>query len=357
VAKPRRGPSSPPRPELSATPTDQFDYQLPAEAIAQRPLADRGASRMLVLGPDGALQDQRVSDLPAWLSPGDCLVVNDTRVRAARLRGRVDGHDAELLLVSEHGPRQHLALVRPARRLPPGTTLAGPGWRAAMLASWPAHPGGRLVEVEVDSGLDLNALGEIPLPPYIKEPLADPERYQTVYSAGPPRSAAAPTAGLHLTAALLAELAGHGVGVCRVRLEVGLATFSPIREPLIEAHQMHRERFQIGPEAAAQISSARAAGARVVAVGTTVVRCLEAGADGRGGVVAGAGETELYLRPGSEFRVVDGLLTNFHQPRSSLLVLVSAFFGPARVRAAYAEALRRGYRFLSFGDCMFGWAA
>ncbi len=344
-------------PELSATPTDLFDYRLPPGAIAQQPLADRSSSRMLVLGDGGDPVDDRVRGLPALLRPGDCVVVNDTRVRAARLRGRAGGRAAEILLVSELGPGRHLALVRPARRLQLGDTVTGPGWRAQLVAPWPTHPGGRVVVVEAEPGIDLNAVGELPLPPYIRQPLADPERYQTVYSAGPPLSAAAPTAGLHLTRALLAELDSREIGICSVRLEVGLATFSPIREVSIEAHQMHRERFRIGPEAAAQIVRARARGGRVVAVGTTVVRCLESCPDGRGGVLAQAGETELYLRPGSRFQVVDGLLTNFHQPRSSLLVLVSAFFGGARVRAAYAHALARGYRFLSFGDCMFGWAA
>jgi S-adenosylmethionine:tRNA ribosyltransferase-isomerase len=211
------------------------------------------------------------------------------------------------------------------------------------------------VRVELDAGADLDQIGEMPLPPYLKERLEDRERYQTVYARGPAVSAAAPTAGLHLTEGLIEETKAAGVAVCRVQLEVGLATFSPIRAATIEAHRMHSERYQISDEAADQIRSARSRGGRVVAVGTTVVRCLESSPDGQGGVVAGAAETELYLRPSSRFLVVDGLLTNFHQPRSSLLVLVSAFYGTQRVRAAYREALDRGYRFLSFGDCMFGW--
>lgn len=344
-------------PELSATPTDLFDYRLPSGAIAQGPLAERSSSRMLVLGEGGALADDWVSGLPAQLRAGDCLVLNDTRVRAARLRGRSGDRAAEILLVSELDPGRHLSLVRPARRLKLGDTVSGLGWRAHLVALWSAHPGGRVVDVEVEPGIDLNAVGELPLPPYIRQPLADPERYQTVYSAGAPLSAAAPTAGLHLTQALLSELVTRGVRICSVRLEVGLATFSPIREASIEAHQMHRERFQISPDAASQIMQTRARGGRVVAVGTTVVRCLESSPDGRGGVLAQSGETGLYLRPGSSFQVVDGLLTNFHQPRSSLLVLVAAFFGGPRVRAAYAHALAQSYRFLSFGDCMFGWAA
>jgi S-adenosylmethionine:tRNA ribosyltransferase-isomerase len=311
---------------------------------------------MLVLAPNGQLLDRGVRQLPELLGPSDCLVVNDTRVRAARLRGRSGEHAVELLLVQSQGPGLYGALGRPGRRLRPGMSVAGDRWRAKVKSGWAAHPGGLVVEVETDSGTDLNSLGEMPLPPYLKEPLGDPERYQTVYSAGPPRSAAAPTAGLHLTHELLAELRRQGVSICTVRLEVGLATFSPIRSATIEGHQMHRERFEISAEAAAQIEASRRRSGRVVAVGTTVVRCLESCPDGRGGVVSGSGETGLYLLPGSTFQVVDGLLTNFHQPKSSLMVLVTAFFGEERVRGAYREAVGRGYRFLSFGDCMFGWA-
>jgi S-adenosylmethionine:tRNA ribosyltransferase-isomerase len=311
---------------------------------------------MLVLGVGGQLQDSGVGMLSEQLRPSDCLVVNDTRVRAARLRGRSGDHEVELLLIQSQGEGVFLALGRPGRRLRPGMTAVGDGWRATVKSGWDAHPGGLVVGVETDPGTDLDSLGEIPLPPYVRVPLRDPERYQTVYSAGPPRSAAAPTAGLHLTHPLLRQLGEKGVAICAVRLEVGLATFAPIRAATIEAHQMHSERFEISAAAAEMIAETRRRGGRVVAVGTTVVRCLESRSDGSGGVVGGSGETELYLLPGSRFQVVDGLLTNFHQPRSSLMVLVSAFFGEARVRRAYQHALRRGYRFLSFGDCMFGWA-
>lgn len=310
---------------------------------------------MLWLGPGGGLSDGRVTDLPRLLRPGDCLVVNDTRVRAARLRGWLGQRSGELLLLRELAPDRFRALARPARALQPGVTLAGDGWRATVESAWAGHPGGRNVRLDLDQGVKLAEVGEVPLPPYLKHSLADPERYQTVYARGPAVSAAAPTAGLHLTQGLMRDLALAGVAIARVQLEVGVATFTPIRSPTIEAHQVPGERYWIAPQAAATIKAVRGAGGRVVAVGTTTVRCLESRPDGEGGVLSGGGETDLYLRPGVGFAVVDGLLTNFHQPRSSLLVLVSAFYGRARVRSAYRAALERGYRFLSFGDCMFGW--
>jgi S-adenosylmethionine:tRNA ribosyltransferase-isomerase len=345
----------PSRTESTATPTEEFDYALPARAIAQQPLADRSSSRMLRLELGGCLVDSRVTDLPKVLDPGDCLVVNDTRVRAARLRGVVGERAGELLLLRELPSGRYRALARPARALRPGAVLAGDGWRATVEVSWNGHPAGREVRLELDGGVTLDEIGEVPLPPYLKERLGDPERYQTVYSRGPAVSAAAPTAGLHLTSGLLQEIERRGVTLCRVQLEVGIATFTPIRTTTIEAHPMPAERYRIAPAAAGLVNRTRAHGGRVVAVGTTAVRCLESSPDGEGGVLAGSGETELYLRPGSRFQVVDGLLTNFHQPRSSLLVLVSAFYGRDRVRLAYRHALEQGYRFLSFGDCMFGW--
>ena len=352
---PRRRNSLSARTEGVGTATAEFDYPLPAGAIAQHPLADRSSSRMLVLQPDGGARDSWVTELPRLLRPGDCLVLNDTRVRAARLRGMVGTRSGEILLVRELSADRFLALARPARALPPGSSLSGDGWRVAVEAAWGDHQAGREVRLEVDPGVTLSQIGEVPLPPYLKQKLSDPERYQTVYAQGPPVSAAAPTAGLHLTEALLGEIQAAGIGLVRIQLEVGLATFTPIRTATIEAHPMHAERYRISAPAAAQLNGSRRQGGRVVAVGTTAVRCLESRPDGAGGVVAGEGETELYLRPGSRFRVVDGLLTNFHQPRSSLLVLVSAFYGRDRVRDAYQAALVGGYRFLSFGDCMFGW--
>jgi len=345
----------PARTERVGTPTAEFDYPLPDQAIAQQPLDDRSSSRMLVLEPGGSWRNSHVTELPRLLRPGDCLVVNDTRVRAARLRGVVGKRSGEVLLLRELGACRYLALTRPAKALPPGAMLQGNGWRVAVESVWSGHLAGREVRLETDPGVDLSEIGEVPLPPYLKQKLDDPERYQTVYSQGPPVSAAAPTAGLHLTEPLLQEVEDAGILIARIQLEVGLATFTPIRTETIEEHPMHAERYRISVSAAARLNGARVGGGRVVALGTTVVRCLESRPDGGGGVVPGEGETELYLRPGSRFQVVDGLLTNFHQPRSSLLVLVSAFYGVDRVRATYQSALERGYRFLSFGDCMFGW--
>ncbi len=345
----------PARTESGGTPSAEFDYLLPATAIAQQPLADRSSSRMLVLNSDGGWEDSRVERLPHLLRPGDCLVVNDTRVRAARLRGAVDGRAGEVLLLRDLGASRYRALARPSRRLVPGTALEGKGWRVLVESLWKGHVAGREVKVEADPGVDIEEIGEVPLPPYLKEGLSDPERYQTVYSQGPAVSAAAPTAGLHITERLLEEIEAVGARIVRIQLEVGIATFAPIRAATIEEHPMHSERFRISSGAAAEVNQARDGGGRLVAVGTTVVRCLESGSNDTGRVVAGDGETDLYLRSPEQLRVVDGLLTNFHQPRSSLLVLVSAFYGRDRIRAAYQAALDRGYRFLSFGDCMFGW--
>jgi S-adenosylmethionine:tRNA ribosyltransferase-isomerase len=343
------------------TATERFDYPLPPERIAQRPLAERDASRLLHLPPVGPPQDRAFRELPALLRPGDLLVVNDTRVRAARLRARrPQGGAAELLVLGPLGAAEYACLVRPARRLPPGTRLAcDQGLRATVGGAAPGHPGAREVRFEPAGGAGVDAAieaaGRIPLPPYIRGALEDPDRYQTVYAAGEPGSAAAPTAGLHFTPAVLAALGAAGVERTAVRLEVGLATFAPIRHQRVEDHPMHAERYTLPASAAAAVAAARARGGRVVAVGTTAVRVLESRARDDGTVAAGEGVTRLYLRPGSAVRVVDGLLTNFHQPRSSLLVLLAAFVGPERWREAYDHALRGGYRFLSLGDCMLCW--
>ncbi|HVD03786.1 MAG TPA: tRNA preQ1(34) S-adenosylmethionine ribosyltransferase-isomerase QueA [Candidatus Dormibacteraeota bacterium] len=341
--------------ESSETSLELYDYFLPHAAVAQQPRVDRDGSRMLVLEGASAVSHQVVRDLPWLLRDGDCLVVNDTRVRAARLRGQVDGREVEILLVREVGAQIFAALVRPGRLLRLGRHVRGQGWEAEVVGLWDEHPGGRVVSVRTEAGIALDSVGEVPLPPYIQSKIADPSRYQTIFAKGPPVSAAAPTAGLHLTEELLARIAARGVKICAISLEVGLATFSPIRTENIQDHQMHKERYSVPRAAVMTIQGVRQAGGRVVAVGTTVARCLESALDRSGAVTAGTGETDLYLRPGVSFRVVDGLLTNFHQPRSSLMVLVSAFFGGEEARGAYRQALDNGYRFLSFGDCMFGW--
>ncbi len=291
-------------------------------------------------------------------------MVNDTRVRAARLRTRTEhGGTVELLVLHHLGERRYACLVRPGRRLREGRRIDFDGGLAATVEGEAAgHPGARVVRFdgadgEVDQAIE--RLGTVPLPPYIHQALADPQRYQTVFAAGAPESAAAPTAGLHFTPRILAALAERGVGTATVRLEVGLATFAPIRTERIDEHEMHEESYELPEATATAIAQTRRRGGRVIAVGTTAVRTLEtcATADGTGTVTPARGSTRLFLRPGTPFRVTDGLLTNFHAPRSSLLVLLAAFVGVDRWRTAYAHALAGEYRFLSFGDCMLCWRA
>lgn len=318
---------------------EAFEYALPADRIAQRPVEPRSAARLLVaVDPAGAIEHRQVSDLPELLGAGDLLVVNETRVLPARLRLRKEsGGAAEIFLLERTGDDEWEAMVRPARRLPPGTVLE--------------HEGEPAVEVGADLGdghrrvrllVPLEQVGTVPLPPYITEPLDDPDRYQTVYAAQP-GSVAAPTAGLHLTEDVLERCRATGVGIARVDLAVGIDTFKPITADRVEDHAMHSERYSV-PEAT--LDACRRA-RRVVAVGTTTVRALEAAA-ATGDL---SGRTDLFIRGDYDFRVVDVLLTNFHMPRSSLLVLLAAFCGP-RWRDLYDTALDEGYRFLSFGDAM-----
>lgn len=330
--------------------TDLFDYELPPAAIAQRPAEPRDSARLL---DTRDLGDHRFSDLPALLREGDLVVVNRTRVRRARLRGRKvpTGGRVEVLLLGPSGrPDRWDALVRPARRLHPGDRLD----LGALAATVVTAPVEGVVAVELDAAGDVEeaiaAAGEVPLPPYITGPLADPDRYQTIF-ADRPGSAAAPTAGLHFTPAVVDGLRAAGIGLASVDLEVGLGTFRPISAADVEDHAIHRERFRLDPGTAEAVAAARRRGGRVVAVGTTVTRVLEAQARPGGLVAAGEGETALYLRPGNGPAVVDVLVTNFHVPRSSLVVLVASFMGD-RWREAYETALARGYRFLSFGDAM-----
>jgi S-adenosylmethionine:tRNA ribosyltransferase-isomerase len=340
-------------PAMSERPTapDAFDYPLPPTAIAQVPREPRSAARLLVApelaGPGASGPAHRtVAELPALLGPGDLLVLNETRVVPARLRlTKRTGGAAEVLLLEETAtPGTWLALVRPARRLPPGTELFA-GDRPAVAVGADAGAGRRLVTLLAEN---LDALGgEIPFPPYLHDTEAiDPERYQTVY-ARLPGSVAAPTAGLHLTEAVLDACRRRGVGVATVELAVGLDTFRPLTAPTLAEHVMHTERYRVPRETVDACARARARGGRVVAVGTTTVRALETAA--HTGTLAG--RTDLFITPGFEFRAIDVLLTNFHQPRSTLLVLLGAFYGP-RWRGLYDVALAEGYRFLSFGDAM-----
>ena len=334
--------------------TDDFDYQLPTELIAQHPPAERDAARMLVLDPSSGLVDRTVRDLPEYLEAGDVLVLNDSRVLPARLIGRRrDGGEAEVLLLRPlpEGHSRWEALIRPARRLDLGSRVT---FDNSALAVAIEARGGETATVRLDGVADplseVRRIGEMPTPPYIKERLVDRERYQTVYARAE-GSAAAPTAGLHFTPELLSAVRDRGVGVAFVTLHVGLDTFRPVRVDDPAEHRIHREWYRIDEASAGAINQAHREGGRVIAVGTTCVRVLESAAT-NGGVGAGEGWTGLFILPGYRFRVVDAMLTNFHLPRSTLLMLVSAFAGRDRVLAAYAAAIERRYRFYSFGDCM-----
>ncbi len=329
--------------------TSELDYTLPPESVAQTPAEPRHASRLL---DTRTLSDGVFMDLADLLEEGDLLVVNRTRVRSARLAGRKAGTGGrvEALLARRLSPDRWEALVRPARRLRSGVVLEfGP--LTGELATDPIDGVAELVLAgEGDVEHLVEEAGEVPLPPYIRGSLADPERYQTVF-ASRLGSAAAPTAGLHFTPPLLEALGRRGVERAEVDLEVSWATFRPIGVERLEEHPMGIERFRLPPETAEAVRRCRTRGGRVVAVGTTVVRTLETCAASDGLVSPREGETDLYLTPGCPIRVVDLLVTNFHAPRSSLVALVWAFMGP-RWREAYRVALARGYRFLSFGDAM-----
>lgn len=327
--------------------TSDFDYHLPPERIAQEALP-RGESRLLVLDRTDPDRHARVRDLPRLLRPGDLLVLNDTRVIPARLFGhRPSGGRMEILLIERRGEREWDALAKPGRRAQPGTVVEfDAGLSAEVLDK--REDGRHLLRFSEPVEPHLDRLGHIPLPPYIHRPdtSEDRERYQTVY-ARHPGSVAAPTAGLHFNEELLKEIEAAGIEIARVTLHVGIGTFKPVSTERIEEHRMETERYEIGEETAAALRRAR----RVVAVGTTVVRTLESAArDGE--VQPGSGSTGLFITPGFNFQVVDALLTNFHLPRSTLLMLVSAFAGRERVLAAYEEAIREGYRFYSYGDAM-----
>jgi S-adenosylmethionine:tRNA ribosyltransferase-isomerase len=351
------------------SPADDFDYALPSALIAQTPIEPRDSSRLLVVHRStGFIEHRLFRDIGQYLQPGDLLVANRSRVIPARLRGHKmpSGGAVELLLLAVRADlgRDHWeALVRPGRRVREGQRLefASGALAADVLERTPA--GGRIVRLEAADGDVAGALariGTVPLPPYIRAPLADPERYQTVY-ARVPGSAAAPTAGLHFTPALLADLQARGVGLVYVTLHIGLDTFRPIEEADVAQHQIHSEEIALDAATAARINAVRAAGGRIVAVGTTAVRVLEsaaAHAEEQGNADSGAvvaplcGRTSLFIVPGHRFRAVDVLLTNFHLPRSTLIVLVSAFAGRELVLRAYAEAVAQRYRFYSFGDAM-----
>jgi len=331
----------------------QFDYALPGDLIAQHPAAERSRSRLLHLdGASGALADRAFAALPSLIEPNDLLVLNDTRVIKARLLGRKStGGRIELLVERVLGEHEALALIRAGHPPRPGSDLVlGEALRVEVLGRE-----GDLYRVRFAGQPVAEALeryGAVPLPPYIRHAprREDAERYQTVY-AERPGAVAAPTAGLHFDAPMLERIAAAGVRVVKLTLHVGAGTFQPVRVEHVEEHRMHREWFEVPQSVVDAVDAARAAGGRVLAVGTTALRALESAALG-GRLQAGAGETDLFVYPGFRFRVVDRLLTNFHLPKSSLLMLVAAFGGLDNIRRAYAHAIAQRYRFFSYGDAM-----
>ena len=336
--------------------TKDFDYELPERLIAQTPIEPRDHSRLLVYNrADRSISHRHFYDLPEYLRPGDALVLNETRVIPARLLGeKADTHvPVELLLLKRLSLNEWETLVRPGRRLQPGATctFGGGALTAEILSS--TEDGGRRVRFAYEGVFEdlLDRLGQTPLPPYIHEQLNDPTRYQTVY-ARLDGSAAAPTAGLHFTPELLQKVKDMGVQVVPVLLHVGLGTFRPVKAEDVSEHHMHVEHYEVSEAAAEAINAARAAGGRIVCVGTTSVRTLESASTPDGLVHAQSGDTGIFITPGYCYKAVDALITNFHLPQSTLLMLVSALMGREEALRAYAEAVREEYRFFSFGDAM-----
>ena len=334
-----------------------FYYDLPEELIAQTPIEPRDASRLLVLDRQtGAWADKHFDDILDELHEGDCLVLNDSRVLPARLLGTraATGAHVELLLLTPHGGDEWETLAGPGRRVKPGDDIVfGDGLLTAHVLEV-LEGGNRLVRFSYEGNFYevLDRIGQMPLPPYIHEKLQDKERYQTVYSRDP-GSAAAPTAGLHFTPELLDRVREKGVETAFVTLHVGLGTFRPVKEDEITDHKMHAEHYSLSEEAAAIIERTRARGGRVIAVGTTSCRTLESVGLTDGHVRPAEGWTEIFIYPGYRFRLVDGLITNFHLPESTLIMLVSALAGRENILAAYRHAVEERYRFFSFGDAMF----
>jgi S-adenosylmethionine:tRNA ribosyltransferase-isomerase len=337
-----------------------FDYELPEELIAQHPLAERDAARMLVLERERRVwSDSRFAEVPSYIGAGDVVVVNNTRVFPARLVGRREptGGRVELFLVRELEPLVWETLARPARRLQQDARVSfGDGSLRAQVVEL-LEDGRRVVRFEGESSFEdaLEALGQTPLPPYIKREGEgfdeDRERYQTVYASA--RGAiAAPTAGLHFTPRVMDELRARGARIVELTLHVGYGTFEPVRVEDLSEHTVAPEQYEINAEAAQIINDARSGGRRIISIGTTTTRALESAVDEEGRIRAGRGMAQLTITPGYKFRVVDALLTNFHLPRSSLLVLVAAFAGHDLTLSAYAHAVRARYRFYSYGDCM-----
>lgn len=333
-----------------------FDYELPQELIAQDPLEDRSASRLLVLDKNtGEFRHDVFYHIVDELNPGDCLVINDTKVIPARLYGVKEGTGAgiEVLLLKRKENDVWETLVKPGKKAKPGTVISFGDGKLIGTVVDVVEEGNRLIQFKYEGIFEevLDELGQMPLPPYITHVLKDKNRYQTVY-AKHDGSAAAPTAGLHFTKELLEQIEAKGVKIARVTLHVGLGTFRPVKVENVLEHHMHSEFFMVDEEAAAVINQTKAEGHRVIAVGTTSCRTLESAATEDGVVHATSGWTEIFIYPGYKFKAIDALITNFHLPQSTLLMLVSALAGREHILAAYEEAVREKYRFFSFGDAM-----
>ncbi len=336
-----------------------FYYDLPEELIAQDPLADRSSSRLMVLDKKTGRTEHRIfKDIIEYLNPGDCLVINDTKVIPARLIGEKEGTGAaiEVLLLKRKEDMVNTweVLVKPGKKAKPGTRISFGNGKLVGEVIDIVEEGDRLIQFSFDGIFEeiLDELGQMPLPPYITHKLEDKNRYQTVY-AKHEGSAAAPTAGLHFTNELLAEIEAKGVKIARVTLHVGLGTFRPVKVENILDHHMHSEYYEISEEAADTINSVKQSGGRIIAVGTTSTRTLESVADTHGCIKPCRGWTDIFIYPGYEFKAIDCLITNFHLPESTLIMLVSALAGKDNVMAAYREAVENRYRFFSFGDAMF----
>lgn len=336
-----------------------FYFDLPPELIAQDPLEDRSGSRLLVLEKEtGAVEHKAFTDITDYLRAGDCLVLNNTKVIPARLMGVKEetGAAVEVLLLKRRENDVWETLVRPGKKAKPGAVIRFGGGLLTGTVLDVVEEGNRLIRFSYEGIFEevLDRLGEMPLPPYITHKLADRSRYQTVY-AKYEGSAAAPTAGLHFTEALLKQIADKGVRIAYVTLHVGLGTFRPVKEENLLDHHMHTEWYQITQETADLINETKAAGGRIFCVGTTSCRAVESAADETGKVAAGADETEIFIYPGYRFKVLDNLITNFHLPESTLIMLVSALAGRENVLNAYRIAVEERYRFFSFGDAMLVW--
>ncbi len=336
--------------------TSDFYFDLPQELIAQDPLEDRSSSRLLVLNrKTGQMEHHIFKEIVNYLNPGDCLVINDTKVIPARLFGSKVGTDAkiEILLLKRREGDVWETLVKPGKKAKPGTWISfGEGILMGEVLEV-AEDGNRLIRFTYEGIFEeiLDRLGQMPLPPYITHQLQDKNRYQTVY-AKHDGSAAAPTAGLHFTPELLQEIRDRGVNIAHVTLHVGLGTFRPVKVEDVTQHHMHSEFYMVEEEQAELINRTKAAGKRVVCVGTTSCRTIESAADENGVLHAGSGWTDIFIYPGYRFKILDALITNFHLPESTLLMLVSALAGKENIEKAYAEAVRERYRFFSFGDAM-----